>query len=782
MHYKIFLLFSGFSVAGGSCLYSSENDNKNQSDVGAIHQLSKINKNVEEPDEIFAVDYNLRFDDEKTKKILEQRLLEKAKAWLLLSISDSDQRFNYAGMKVKWPFFIDGIQHFMNRDLFNEYVRNNNRVAYDLFFKKPVIKSHKKSSSEEKTFLNELRGGDINDFHKDKMLIRYLVSGIFNKKIIENIDNEHADLMGFNGLEDFISKKQEELIDRISNPFAENPEIVIKNDEFKISDIWGDPIKFIEWSKISYNRNNLHQYHIVHKEKKDDENDEAYKNRLLFWEEIYFQSISNATVHFSDRMDSLIEKLYNKIFPSFLKDKEFVCNLLPEYKKLVERIQDPKGYDVDKFSNIKNLRKQIAESFVDHDRVYLQKLLARELETGKTTAIEQKKKDLEFLTIIQINYMLENIHPDDVQDILTLFRKTIPDWIQSNCTDEFDKKITLKTKNSLSYLFQNSVIKRPLRRDMSWSDVLEADAGPGNIYDILVPQDSLKDNFMKPRSRVFKDIAFGMEVNEVLSANAVKSKSIRIQNNYNKDTLEKELEYSDLYASTELFGDETIIKMRFGWGLNEEEGSILLKKQLVSISFIPATVKQLKESDSQLMDGMFGDAGEIEGKAKMAQNLQQYGFTDVAQYYQKQSNEKLATLLSNRQQSENLQKSHLTTMAKWIKGLESGENPYRFVKGVDLTSDFQDLIGLQNKISYYTNNPAIKIKNDEFYLSSDVDQNNPDINIVKVSNEGLCFYPARKIDQTPRLMFIIGLLASWHKHETERYDENLNINKNKDDF
>ncbi len=784
------LSFNGFSET--NIEIGSENHSISQKSPDEFVVLNKSLK--KQINEIFEIDYKLKFNDEKTNNVLKSRLLEKSKLWFLLSIKETPEVSAYIDIQGKWPFFINGIQYSMNRDLFSEYVRNNNRNAYELIFKEPVLRSLGKNnlSKEEKyEILRNLRDGNINDFSKDKMIGYYLVTCIFNKKLIENLSNQYNPMGSFYTLEYFVENAQNKLIEAIpaENSLIKNPAKIKEKNEFKISDIWGDPMSFVDLSKIEYNKKYLHQYHIDHKKKEENENDETYENRLKLWDKIYNESVNEAVKYFAQNVDSISKKIQHRNYTSFLNDKEFIFTLLPQHKEVIERIQNPKGYDIDKFSDAKRFQKELSDaqeaerrgqSWGHGDPDYIKSLLARELESGKTKAVEQRKKDLELLPLIQIRYMLVNISLDDTKSLLKLFRKDIPDYIEKLCFEKFDDQVKSKTKNKLSFILENSIIKESFET-LSWKHVLQAESGPDHIYNSLIPEDIWKDRFIKPKSRVFKDIAFGMTLQELLNTNAVRSKAIRIQNNYDKG-LENELEYSDLYASTELFGDETILRMNFGWGISEDDASVSLKKQLVSIEFIPTTVKQLKESDSQLMDGMFGDVGEIEGKARMAQNLQQYGFTDAAQYYQKQSNEKMAALLSNRQKSENLRKSHAITMIKWIKGLESAERPYRFVKGVDLTSGLEDLMGLHNKISYYTNNPAIKIENNEIHLSSDVDQNIPDINIAKVSNEGLCFYPARKIDQTPRLMFIWGLLASWHKHETERYEENLNINKNKGDF
>lgn len=584
-----------------------------------------------------------------------------------------------------------------------------------------------------------------------------------------------------------LERTQTEIMSEIPDSF--NSYAVTENRELRIIDIWGEPNKFSDLTKIQYDRGEIHRYHVDHKEE-TNESHEVYQSRMSLWENLYLESVNITVKHFSEKVDKLIKTIYCRDYPCILKDEKFILSLKPQIRECLQRIKNPKSYRVEQFSDVERFRKELADaqraekkgqSWGHSDPNYIKRLIASELEHGQKKALEQKKSDLEQLPRLQVIYMLNQFPSEDIKSLLTMFRKDIPDYIHKTAMDLFNDYLESKTENMFSSILNDSIIYSS-NTLISLDDVLKEQAGTYPLCAMLTPQDVWKEDQVKPKSRVFKDIAFGMTYADILNTEAVQSKSVRLQKKVDQEVLESEWTHSDVFGLTKLFGDEAVVKMKFGWVLNKDANEVLaLKKQLVAIEFIPATVEELRKTNEELMGNIFGDFEELEGNAKMAQNLRDIGAVKAANPYQKESYDKFSSMIANRQSAQGAQKAHAEMMLKWLKGLEAGERPYRFIQGINLTSEVENLMGMRNNKSYYTNVSFIEKGNNTVSVS-EADQNIADLNIAEISNGGLRFYPARQIDQTPKIGFINLLLLAYHQREFERHQKELDINKNKNDF
>jgi hypothetical protein len=657
------------------------------------------NNTIEQLDKIFEVDHNLKFDDESSRKNLESKLLEKAKAWNL-NLKNDLQLQKKDEIIYHWPFFSDRNQE--NTKLLEQKINESLVGLYSDLFGCPEVARWK---------LEELR--------KHKMYTFDIVYHVLNPRVISILNNKNLNIYDLSNF-----RRKDRLITNLLLESQIKKEVLSeKIKKISIEDIIGS---YPTLDKLYYNSYVLSHHIGLFKEN-------IPKDCQELWTNIYIEAISDGIKKYKDKFDNSCKDIFSK------------------KRELPELTEDEIEQSVINGWNHTSFNRFSGQGMFN-------------------SPVNNKLLYYSFFTL--------SPKSEEVNDIVDICRNKFPQFVHASCLEKLDKNIKNRRVNILKYLLYNSNLG-----NVKFEDILKEEEGPENIFKNLEPDGEWEDLSVKPKSRVFKDISFGMTLDEVLNTAAIKSKSIRIQKNYDKNILEKVHGYSDLYALTELFGDESIIKMRFGWVLNKENNdSFSFKKQLVSIEFIPATAQQLREANTKLMENAFEDAEEIEGSAKMAKNLRDIGATKTADYYRKQSNEKFDSMISNYQAARSSQKAHTATMLKWVKGLESGEKPYRFVKGIDLTSDFEDLIGMRKNKSYYTNNPSIKIENNKLNISSVINQNTFDINIAEVSNGGLCFYPARKMDQTRRISFIMNLLANWHAHEVKRYEENSNINKNKNDF
>lgn len=563
---------------------------------------------------------------------------------------------------------------------------------------------------------------DSDDLTKHKMLPYDLVYHVLNPRVISILNDENSNEM--------ISAWRKDARFQASLSREQGSEIMDgKRKEISIGEIIGNPPSL---SSIYINRHISKEIanYFTHKVPKDCRE---------YWMEIYLEALKDGIKKYEVQFDDSCKAVFSK-------QRE-----LPELTE--------------------NRINRIIEAV--NGNTYISSYYPRADNQGYPAAF--------FLALKQGNmnnkmlyyfYVTLSCQPEEVKEILGIFRSKLPQFVH----DSFLEKLELKKNDLLNFLLFNSNIENG-----TWKKTLEKEAGPENIFKILEPNDDWKNRQVKPKSRVFKDISFGMSLNEVLNTNAVQSKAVQIQNNYDKDILENEVGHSDLYGSTELFGDKTILKMKFGWvwanGWNSDTPSMNLEKRLISLEFIPITVEQLNESDKQLIEGYFNEIieGNIVGHDNAARVMQNYGFIDAAKYHRQQSAQKWDKLIAIQQKSAGLREQHRKMVNKWIKGLASGERPYWFIQ--------------KQTASYLTNNPSVRISEENgdtapkiSFVQNGGESNFSDINIAVASDEGLHFYPARKMDQTSRLEFITGLLAIWHIHETKRHEEIMNINKNRNDF
>ena len=98
-------------------LFSSRRKNKDDlifsTEKSSDYLTVLKNNTIEQLDKIFEVDHNLKFDDESSRKNLESKLLEKAKAWNL-NLKNDLQLQKKDEIIYHWPFFQIEIKRILN--------------------------------------------------------------------------------------------------------------------------------------------------------------------------------------------------------------------------------------------------------------------------------------------------------------------------------------------------------------------------------------------------------------------------------------------------------------------------------------------------------------------------------------------------------------------------------------------------------------------------------------------------------------------------------------------
>lgn len=274
-----------------------------------------------------------------------------------------------------------------------------------------------------------------------------------------------------------------------------------------------------------------------------------------------------------------------------------------------------------------------------------------------------------------------------------------------------------------------------------------------------------------PKSRVFQDICFGMDVEEFFRCKALNE--VQMVKEYDINELKEKKSFT-LEANVVLFGTPAKAGFIFHPALASVDGDdVCMMPKLCAIRYsIISSDDDLKKLE-QARQKAKGAAAMSEADMHMAQGARAVGWDNAADKATAQMMNNLVDSLSAAAEMQKMYQDKQEIINLWIKGFASAKKPYRQILGTHYLEG--DL---------YTNNPFVyQQENSSKWLhDEEKEKADPDINMLLRESTSVLIYPARYMSLSCRISEAQKILKERFVSQYDNYIKNGKIQENAADF
>lgn len=345
---------------------------------------------------------------------------------------------------------------------------------------------------------------------------------------------------------------------------------------------------------------------------------------------------------------------------------------------------------------------------------------------------------------------------DRINEVVRAFRCDMPQYLLSEGNGMFAEMLRQKWNNDFDFLLRTHEEYTP-----------EKEVG----YPFcLAPVDGANGVGVIAKSRVFQDVCFGMNVQELFSCDGAKL----LAEKYDVDNIKELTDSFCLSAVTTLFGHPANVGFHFKPTLAQKEnGETEIVNTLCRLEYSIVTSEEVKKELEEAQKRAQNAYDEAESQAKVAQAANDFGWSKTAREASVNTLNNLGEILAAQQKAEEIRQSQINVINMWVEGFCSAKKPYRKVAHM------------------YTNNPYVKELESGMYMSEAVcehdekqERTDSDLNILVTNKDGdkysVNLYPARymslgyRVDVAKRILAVMFLkqYMDYQKNKSFQGDAN----------